>query len=38
MEVNGNQSNCVTNILQILLFCVLQKKRNHVGLEQNEGE
>ncbi len=31
--------NCLyTNILQNILFCVQQKKENHTGLEQEEGE
>lgn len=35
IEVNGNQNYFVTNIDQIILFCALDKKINHVGLEQN---
>jgi len=31
--------NClVTDILQNIFFCVQQKKKNHTGLEQLEGD
>lgn len=39
MEVNGLKCCSITNVLQnIYIFCVLQKKYCHTGLEQHEIE
>ncbi len=38
MEVNGNKSYLVANILKYLLICFTEKKEMHKGLEQREGE
>ncbi len=39
MEVNGNKSYLVGNILKYLLICFTEKKKEmHKGLEQREGE
>lgn len=33
MEDNGNQNGLITNILQNIFFCILQKKLSHIDLE-----
>ncbi len=36
MEINGSQNCLVTNILQNIFFCALQKKVSYTGLEQHD--
>ncbi len=37
MEVNGFQCCLNSDVPQNILFCVLQKKVSHTGLEQHKG-
>jgi len=36
MKVKGKQNWLITNILQNICFCVLQKKEIYIGLERHE--